>query len=128
MARQEEAWEVRYELRNEGDGMTVARGHVKDYPSAEEAMIRLGERIAAAVAGELRSVADPAPWRLVLTFEVSKRADPFTEAELVKALATAGWGRPNQAAEATSQDDAEGIDLNSPDPDDDSEGRFNHNL
>jgi hypothetical protein len=111
MSKQEEAWEVRYELRSVGDKDTVARGHIKDYPSAEEALFRLGERVATAVAAELRPLADPAPWRLVLSFEISRRADPLTAAELVKQLAMAEVERPNQSPVAAGDDDAGGIDL-----------------
>lgn len=88
--KQEESWEVRYVLVNAADRLTVAQGRIRDYPSAEEAMDRLGERVGTAVAAELRSLADPAPWRLVLSFEIVRRCDPLTVAELAEQLATAG--------------------------------------
>lgn len=112
MAKQEEAWEIAYQLTNAGDGMTVARGKIKDYPSAEEALERLGERVATAVAGELLPLADPAPWKLVLTFEVSKRADPLTAAAAAAQLAALGPARPAPVMnpEDFFRDDS-GIDL-----------------
>lgn len=76
MTRQGEAWYIGYRLTNATDGMTVARGRIKDYPSAAEALDRLGERVATAVAAELLPLADPAPWKLVLTFEVCRTDSP----------------------------------------------------
>jgi hypothetical protein len=112
MPKQAESWEIAYQLTNAGDGLTVARGKIKDYPSAAEALDRLGERVGTAVAAELRPLADPAPWRLVLTFEVSRQGDPLTVEDLAAQLERGGRRQPNQAAAATGQGgEASGIDL-----------------
>jgi hypothetical protein len=79
MDGQKESWEVLYHLTNASDGITVARGHIKDYPSAEEALDRLGERVGTAVSAELLSLVDPAPWQLTLRFCVTRRATPPVE-------------------------------------------------
>jgi hypothetical protein len=111
MAKQE-SWEIAYQLVNAADKLTVARGTIKDYPSAEEALDRLGERVGTAVAAELRSLADPAPWKLVLSFEVRRRADAATVEDLAEQLATAGRPRKVTAGVTPAAgDDAEGIDL-----------------
>ncbi len=105
MSRQNESWEVLYHLTNTTDGMTVAQGHIKDYPSAEEALDRLGERVGTAVSAELLSLVDPAPWQLTLRFCVSRRATPAAAA--AAAAAAAELVDAGQSGHA----DDEGIDL-----------------
>jgi hypothetical protein len=112
MTRQEEAWEIAYQLTNAGDGLTVARGKIKDYPSAAEALDRLGERVGTAVAAELLPLADPAPWKLVLTFEVRRQVEPLTVEDLAAQLERGGRGQKVTAGVTPDAgDDGEGIDL-----------------
>lgn len=105
-------WEVPYVLVSAGDRKRIAQGHIKDYPSAEEALWRLGERLAAAVAGELRSVTDPAPWQLVLSFEVIRRGAPAEELR-PRPGSSPATPRPEETPypDKTAADLEDGIDL-----------------
>ena len=105
---QTDGWQIRYELKSASGGPCVARGHIKDYPSAEEALMRLGERVGTAVAAELRSVTDPAAWPLLLSFEILGPA-PAVDAE----ADTDELADPDREERPSF---AEGIDLAQADP------------
>ena len=114
MSKAGESWEVRYELKNAADGFTVARGHIKDHPSALDALYRLGERVGTAVAAELRPLVDPAPWKLVLSFEVVRRAEPLTVENMAKQLTAAAHveaAHVEAAADQGEEDDSLDLSL-----------------
>lgn len=68
--------EIIYHLHNRGEAQSIARGHVKYYETAGEAIDRLLERLGTAIVGELVGVDGPiAPWQLVLNLTIADQGD-----------------------------------------------------
>lgn len=63
-----------YQLESWPQRTVVARGSIKDHPTAAEAVERLLERVGTAVLAELRELDDPAPWKVVLSCVIQKQA------------------------------------------------------